>query len=195
MKISNNMTTVATSAKAHSSNERHKTPLPIVSAKLTKDELVLIPRSEFEIRNKPRDPNSTQYTKMATHINGLEDPQSIIHWKKEVESIWVGTGTRDTDQVVCLVAPVCYSSTKDSYLSKTLEARNLWDKQGAQYETSQPWLMRRTPSMLCSTKHIPYHSRCNTCAACAWARHDSAHKIQSSLGSHAAETTARVSEE
>ena len=43
MKISGNTTTAVTSAKAHSSYERLKAPLPLVSVELTKDKLELKP--------------------------------------------------------------------------------------------------------------------------------------------------------
>ena len=135
MKVTNSSVNAVANQKGHSSFDRAKTaPLPLVTAELTKEELELKRKSKFEIRNDPEDPNSTKYSRVIYHINGSEDARSVIHWKKELESIRTGTGTTNIDQVVRLTLSVCYGSARDAYLSKILELRGQRRREGTQWE-------------------------------------------------------------
>ena len=84
MKVSNSTANALSNQKAHSAYNRYKCPFPLVAPELTKDELDLKKRSKFELRSDPKDPNSLKYTVMVTHIDGSEDPRSVIQWKKDV---------------------------------------------------------------------------------------------------------------
>ena len=141
MKVSNGTVNSVTSQKGHSSFDRVKAPLPLVSVEPTNEELELKRRSKFEIRNDPEDPNSTKYSRTIYHIGGSEDVRSVIHWKKELESIREGTGTSNLDQVVRLVSSVCYGAARDSYLSKILERRRVREAESKQWEEAN-WIIQ-----------------------------------------------------
>ena len=123
MKVSNSTANALSNQKAHSAYSRYKCPFPLVATELTKEELDLKKRSKFELRSDPTDPNSLKYTVMVTHIDGSEDPRTVIQWKKEIEAVRKGSGLTRVDAIAKMVTSTLAGSAQDAYIAAIGEFR------------------------------------------------------------------------
>ena len=105
---------------------------------LTKDEFDLCKKSKYNVPIDLADPVVGNIESYIYHINGTEDPWSIIQWKKDVESIITGKNIQKPKVMVKLTMDCCSRAPCDTYEIFIEDQRAIWQLAAMEVANNPP---------------------------------------------------------